>query len=291
MRTHKNAEHMTEHLREQREAEAARWAAQTRAELKTAHKDGLRWYKRTYRPDNVREVIQVPVSDLTDNRRAAAQPDTLLLIPFTGYSDYSGSALEESNFRALMDRWNNWRARENGDQVLLTVYGGHGYRQIAANLDAASDEFLGVLQEELEWFERGDLIVDPEDYADLRSEHEQAAMNDYILEDFRRELVEIDSALAALDPEADKIRELFWTAFRLEDGTFNHETGGGVYTHPSLDRLAAAVAANPPVAYYELFPTDFQWDFPQTPIHPGQRHLSLTMLYGFSVWAPWVGRA
>lgn len=158
----------------------------------------------------------------------------LSVIDLASYSDYSGSAVERSNYRVLM-------ADENIAPHLVEVYGSHGSAALAflgSWDDLRSDPAREDLRDAVSALSEYPVLSD-DDHSYLEAESEDAAWSDYGALDFRRAL---QTLFAAVDPEhehdVDAVDDAtladLWRrgcdAFNVNGGSgCAFETGGAVH--------------------------------------------------------------
>lgn len=121
-----------------------------------------------------------------------SMPDTL------SGSDYSGSMYNESNHRVFL--------AEHGDVPgIYDVWGGYGSFGVAIRLDALTNEDI---KRDLETMEEYGILSD-EDYYELQNGYIKTNWEEYVRDDFLKQIRKSDSFLSDLKISKPKLLELF----------------------------------------------------------------------------------
>lgn len=127
---------------------------------------------------------------------------THILVPYTSYSDYSGSTVEASNHRSLL--------RDYAD-TFVDVHGGYDTRALLLPVDwtppgDGSDGLLDALESLSDY-----PLYDEEDHSALEDELAQDAWEQYLSYDVNSALDDSDVPDEILDAtDGDTLRELFY---------------------------------------------------------------------------------
>lgn len=148
-----------------------------------------------------------------DWRDATPDDATYFLVDLASWSDYSGSTVERSNYRVLL---------EDYPDVCVDVHGGYGTRAVLIPADMPAD-FRPDDDDETRADFWADMIgrlaalsdypcLDDEDVSNLEMELAGEAWDCYISWDLRRALTDAGVSEETLDAlEDDDIREMFYT--------------------------------------------------------------------------------
>lgn len=121
-----------------------------------------------------------------------------LVPPIMSGGDYSGSMYNESNHRAFL--------AEHGDiPGIHDVYGGFGSFGVAIRLDALANEDI---KRDLTYMEENGVLSD-EDYYELQNKYINKDWEEYVRDDFLKQVRESDSFLSDLKISKPKLLELF----------------------------------------------------------------------------------
>lgn len=112
----------------------------------------------------------------------------MAIIKATEHSDYTGNAVEQSNYRMML-------ANEDMQPHLVEIYGSHGYRALAYDATLGPYPESWELANALDGFENHDSIFDDDDHSALESELETEAWDDHGRQDFRKALIPVFDAL------------------------------------------------------------------------------------------------
>lgn len=149
------------------------------------------------------------------------QPDRYLYVPsLLVFSDYSGSSVERSNFKAFMTEF----ADTPG---VWELTGGHGTTGVAIRLDAVTPEMVEVFKS-LEDYP----VIDEDLLGEVEMELAEESASNYGYHDFVQAIEEaLDITIMTPDKD-EKIKSLFWaTTSDLPGQPYQHEQGGSVYFH------------------------------------------------------------
>jgi len=142
----------------------------------------------------------------------------LVEIPFTMYSDYSGSTVERSNCEVFLERFGKTPG-------VWPVYGGYGTCGVVVLVEKRADEEIKEVLDALEDYP----LIDEEHMSNLELEIEDEDWDSWIKQDLRR-------MLGDCAPEDDD--ELYQQFMRAMDKTntyFVHEDAVSAYV--DLDRV------------------------------------------------------
>lgn len=179
--------------------------------------DGFRWNLRPLRP--------------------------LAVIRATEFSDYSGSAVERSNYRVILGDCREGTRRPG----IVEIYGSQGYRALAYDATLGPVPADDELCEFLEGLESCP-VLDDDDHSELEAELESDAWDEHGRRDFRVALTQLldvidgdhehelpgdDEAYSGVAPDADRCfdpdpetwKTLLWDLWRA--GCYQYNINGG----------------------------------------------------------------
>jgi len=139
--------------------------------------DIVRDYRRTlkvsvYRPSDWESADVVWYGDIDIDHEG-----DLIEVPFTTYSDYSGSVVERSNCRVWESMFEDSR-----DEVWKPLSGGYGTTGIIAKIELLTDDMLEVIENLFNY-----PLIDEDDFSELEYEIREESLDDYIIPDLQRE--------------------------------------------------------------------------------------------------------
>ena len=255
-------------------------------ELADVFETHLRFYTNDYKAENTRNLTSVSYGDI--GTQQGVQKDVFLLVPFASGSDYSCGSVERSNYEVLRERWGDWQ-NERGDNVTVNVYGGHGSYGLLVNLDAATLAQLQAVNETLQELSQYP-VVDENHLSELELEWAEESYESWGRYEFRKALCEKYPRLEDVDLDDELVDRLYWAAFRTVGGHWFNDGGSAMYCDPTPEELVEDTDMTTFVEFWALLPSGFDWGHPRSKlVDPRQLRLDLT-LYGFSIWAPYIGR-
>jgi len=177
---------------------------------------------KQYRFESWKEEDKKDLSSLSYGHIREDKTGDLIFVPYTTYSDYSGSTVERSNCRSFLEMFNQDEDQYSGK--IWEVYGGYGTRGVVI-LKSLFDE-----NEEIqEVFENLDdyPLLDEDDWSTLEIEIQDESWEDWIKFDLIR-LLEKDNLINE-DYDEEKIQDQFYKIINEKDLYFIHEDAVSAY--------------------------------------------------------------
>lgn len=204
---------------------------------------------------------------MQDLETCPAEDAQFVVVPVTGYSDYSGGSVERSNFRSLQKYYENDHEGEFPDGDFVTSYGGYDSNELLMRVRRSFDneaqrqryiELIGTCAALAEQYP----LFDEEDESELVMEETDNSWDQWLRSDIYHELTDPDRASpdyrermwdAVINPEAmedmldaipdDVLKEEFYQAYYDQCNEYPYWENGssGIY-FPGLEEFTIEFA-------------------------------------------------
>ena len=204
---------------------------------------------------------------MQDLETCPAEDAQFVVVPVTGYSDYSGGSVERSNFRSLQKYYENDHEGEFPDGDFVTSYGGYDSNELLMRVRRSFDdesqrqryiELIGTCAALAEQYP----LFDEEDESELVREEADNSWDQWLRSDIYHDLTDPDRASpdyrermwdAVINPEAmedmldaipdDVLKEEFYSAYYQDCNEYPYwETGSSGIYFPGLEEFTIEFA-------------------------------------------------